>query len=122
MQPPESRDSAHLWDMRDALLAIQAYVAEAGESGFRRRGMAQDAIIRQLTVLGEAPARVSESVRLAHGTIPWKHVIGLRNIVVHQYDRVSVDEVWEIVDSECPGLATRLGAILGADPDGDAGT
>jgi uncharacterized protein with HEPN domain len=121
MQPPESRDSAHLWDMRDALLAIQAYVAEVGESGFRRRRMAQDAIIRQLTVLGEAAARVSESVRLAHGAIPWKRIVGLRNIVVHQYDRVSVDEVWEIVDGECPGLAIRLDAILGA-ADGDAGT
>ena len=119
MQRPESPDSAHLWDMRDALFAIEAYLAEAGESGFRRRGMAQDAIIRQLTVLGEAAARVSNAGRLAHGEIPWPRIVGLRNVVVHQYDRVSVDELWEILNEACPGLAQQLDDILGADPPED---
>src|SRR5688572_18288082 len=116
MQPPDSLDSAHLWDMRNALFAIQAYLAEAGEAGFRRSGMAQDAIIRQLTVLGEAAARVSISGRTKHRQIPWTRIVGLRNVVVHQYDRVSVDEVWVILDNDCPRLAQQLDAILGADP------
>ena len=121
MQPPESRDSAHLWDMRDALLAIDHYLSEVGESGFRQRGMAQDAIIRQLTVLGEAAARVSESTRTMHRQIPWKRVVGLRNVVVHQYDRVSVDEIWEVLEHDCPSLAAQLDAILRSDSADDEG-
>jgi uncharacterized protein with HEPN domain len=121
MQPPESRDSAHLWDMRDALLAIGRYLDEVGENGFRRRGMAQDAVIRQLTVLGEAAARVSEPTRTTYRQIPWKRVVGLRNVVVHQYDRVDVDEVWQILEHDCPSLSKQLDAILGSDSAGDAG-
>jgi uncharacterized protein with HEPN domain len=121
MPPPESPDSAYLWDMRDALLAIQGYLAEVGEGGFRRSGMAQDAIIRQLTVLGEAAARVSDAGRTEHNQIPWARIVGLRNVVVHQYDRVSVDEVWAILDDDCPRLAQQLDAILGADPITDNG-
>ena len=102
--------------MRNALLAIQAYVAEVGEIGFRRSGMAQDAIIRQLTVLGEAAARVSEPGRGQHREIPWTRVVGLRNVVVHQYDRVSIDELWAILDDDCPRLARYLDDVLGADP------
>jgi uncharacterized protein with HEPN domain len=119
MQRPESPDSAHMWDMRDALFAIEAYLAEVGESGFRQRGMAQDAILRQLTILGEAAARVSNAGRVAHRQIPWPRIVGLRNVVVHQYDRVSIDEVWEILDDACPGLAQQLDEILRANPIGD---
>lgn len=102
--------------MRNALFAIQTYLAEVGEAGFRRSGMAQDAIIRQLTVLGEAAARVSPEGRTKHSHVPWSRIVGLRNVVVHQYDRVSVDEVWSILDDACPRLGQQLDAILDEDP------
>jgi uncharacterized protein with HEPN domain len=103
MQPPESPDLAHLWDMRSALRTIESYVAQVGESGFRTYGMAQDAIIRQLTVPGEAAARVSMATRTTHAQVPWKRVVGLRNVVVHQYDKVSLDELWESSLATAPG-------------------
>jgi uncharacterized protein with HEPN domain len=79
---PEDRD--RLEHILEAAGRIADY-AEVGEEGFLAEPMRQDAIIRNLEIIGEAAGRLSRELRDAHPEIPWADVIGHRNILIHDY-------------------------------------
>jgi uncharacterized protein with HEPN domain len=68
----------------------------------------QDAVIRNLEILGEAAKRVSEEFRLAHKTIPWKSMAGVRDRLIHDYFGVNLDIVWQISKVELPKVLEQL--------------
>jgi len=61
-----------------------------------------------LTILGEAAKRVSEGFKQAHLEVPWRKMAGTRDRVVHDYDRVSLDKVWEVLQNDLPALVATL--------------
>ena len=71
------------------------------------------ALTRVVEVIGEAATRVSQAGQQQHGQIPWPEIIGLRNRLVHGYDAVDVDILWDIVQQDLPPLIEQLQAILG---------
>lgn len=115
---PEERDAASLWDMRKALARILRYTDGRTLADLHDDELLTDGLIRQFTVLGEAASRVSVGLRSRTPEIPWRQIIGLRNIVVHQYDRVILDELWGIVTTQVPTLIRRVEALLPPEPDG----
>ncbi|MBM3745960.1 MAG: DUF86 domain-containing protein [Acidobacteria bacterium] len=74
------------------------------------------ALVRLLEVIGEAATRVPLEVRDAHPQVPWAQIIALRHRLIHAYDRVDLDVVWEIASHDLPVLLQQLNAILGAEP------
>ena len=68
----------------------------------------QDAVIRRLSIVGEAARRVSEPSRLTYPTVPWQAVIGMRNRLVHEYDDIDPELVWETVVTSLPALISAL--------------
>ena len=76
----------------------------------------QSAVLHQLTVLGEAVRRVSGTYREAHPSIPWKEMAGLRSRIVHDYDEVDLDEVWQIIEKDLRTLVQQLDAIARQEP------
>ena len=66
------------------------------------------ALLHLITVLGEAASRVPMSSRSAYPGIPWRDMIGMRNMVIHGYDVVDLDILWETVQTDLPGLIERL--------------
>jgi len=84
-----------------------------GEESFRTDLRTQDAIIRNLQVMGEAVKKVSLETREAHPDIPWKDIAGMRDRVVHDYFGVSLDIVWDVVANHVPPLLERLRRSLG---------
>lgn len=72
------------------------------------------ALVRLLEILGEAAARVSEPTRLKNVSIPWREISGLRNRLIHGYDNVDFDILWDIVQDDLPVLIVQLREILGA--------
>src|SRR3989442_1460925 len=81
---------------------------------------AQDAVLRNFTVIGEAVKNLSQSFRDAHPDVPWREVAGMRDILIHQYFRINLDTVWSVVESKLPDLLTKVEAMLAelpADPD-----
>jgi uncharacterized protein with HEPN domain len=97
--------------MRDAVERILRYTV-AGREAFLADPMVQDAVIRNLEVMGEAVRRVSAGTRSAHPEIPWKQIAGTRDRVIHGYFTVDLEIVWEIVETELPSLRPRLAALL----------
>lgn len=99
--------------MLEAAARIADYAAD-GEEAFLAEPMRQDAIIRNLEIMGEAASRLSRELREAHPEIPWAEVIGHRNVLIHDYRRLVHGLVWRVVEEELPRLAERMRAIVEA--------
>jgi uncharacterized protein with HEPN domain len=115
--PPEERDPASLWDMRQALARILRYTGGKTLAELSGDELLTDGVIRQFTILGEAASRISAALRSRTPEIPWQQIVGLRNVVVHQYDRVILEELWGIVTDQVPSLLQRIDALLPPPPN-----
>ena len=66
------------------------------------------ALVRLLEIVGEAAARVSQETRSRHPKIPWQQIVGLRNRLIHGYDEVDLDILWNIVSADLQPLIDAL--------------
>jgi len=108
-----SRDLGYLEDMRlHALDALTIAGRMTRESFLSDRSM-QHAVIRCLTVIGEAANRVSIETCDALPDVAWGEAVGLRNVLVHDYQRIDLSRVWTIVETDLPPLVNALNAYLG---------
>ena len=105
-------DRLYLGHIREAAERVVLYGRE-GEERFREDLRTQDAIIRNLQVMGEAVKKISPETQEAHPTIPWKDIAGMRDRVVHDYFGVSLDIVWDVVANHVPALLDQLRRSLG---------
>jgi len=79
---------------------------------FERSRLVQDAVIREITIIGEAARRISSSLKEANPEIPWSSIIGMRNILIHEYFEIDVPEVWKTVQADLPVLKMQLSQIV----------
>lgn len=107
----ERDERLYLTDIKDAIDRVLSYTA-GGRETFLADLMMQDAVIRNIEIMGEAAKGVSQITRGTHPEIPWKKIAGIRDRVIHGYFRVDLDIVWEVVDKELPRLREQVGAIL----------
>jgi uncharacterized protein with HEPN domain len=105
MQP---RDPSSLADILEAASLACSFVAGVDRKAFDDSLLIQSAVIRQIEIVGEATKRPSEEFRAAHPHIPWRNMAGMRDILVHAYDHVDPDEVWNVVNDSLPELVGRL--------------
>jgi len=103
----------YLRHVLNAIERIEQYVEGVDEQAFRDRNLIQDAVIRQLEIIGEAVKRLPPVVRETHSEIPWQDIAGTRDKLIHHYFGVSLDEVWLTVQKDLPMLKTGIIAILG---------
>lgn len=106
------RDFAWLLDMLQAAEKVMEYARDLTQDKFMASSLHQDAIIRQLMIVGEASKRVSPEFRNEHPEIPWKKIGGFRDVLVHEYFHVNLSKVWEIVQQDLPTLARILKPIV----------
>ncbi len=85
---------------------------KGGRAEFFESPLVQDAVIRNLEVIGEAAKRVPEEFRRDHPTIPWRGLSGLRDVLIHQYEGVNLEEVWLIVEKQLPELKQTIPDFL----------
>ena len=74
--------------------------------------MLELSLIRLVEVVGEAAARVSPEGRAKYLSIPWPQVVGMRNRLIHGYDQVDLDILWDTIEDDLPSLITELEKIL----------
>ena len=107
----ERDERLYLADIRDAIDRILEYTSR-GREAFFADPMIQDAVVRNIEILGEAVKGVTEATRSAHPEIPWRKITGTRDRLIHGYFRVDLDVVWEIVEKELPALKENIAALL----------
>jgi uncharacterized protein with HEPN domain len=93
----------YLEDILSAIQKIERYVKK-GQAAFLADGMMQDAVIRQISIIGEAAAKLPLSTRKKYADVPWKKVIGMRNVVIHDYSETDIPTVWKVVERDLPKL------------------
>jgi len=105
-----SRDQQAILDIIDSIELIQNYTRSNNWS--QARTIEYDAVIRRLTIIGEATKRLSMEFRTNHPEIPWKAMAGLRDFVVHEYDVINLEIIQDVVNFELPQLLPLLKSLL----------
>lgn len=103
-----SDDDAAILDMLRAARSAVGFVQEIDEAKFKADRMRQLAIERLLEIVGEAAKRVSEECKSAHPSVPWRRAAGLRDFITHEYHRIDLTIVWDIVSRDLPSLISEL--------------
>lgn len=93
----------YVTDILQSMNKIERYVHGLTFETFRESEMVVDAVMRNLEVIGEAARNVPSEVRQSHPDIPWRRMIGLRNIMIHEYFGVDLSIIREIVRTNLPG-------------------
>lgn len=107
---PSEKDKIFLEHILESLQRIQDYVEGVTKDEFFEDFKLQDAVMRRLEVIGEAARQLSADLKGRHRNIPWAQVIGMRNILIHEYFGVDLALVWATVQKD---LAVLRDAILG---------
>ncbi|MGH8676170.1 MAG: HepT-like ribonuclease domain-containing protein [Burkholderiales bacterium] len=106
------RDEDLVTHILDAITAIQAYVAD-GEKFFVADRKTQDAVIRNLEVIGEAVSKLSAGLKSGNPDVPWARISGMRNRLIHGYLTVDLGIVWQTVERVLPDFKSRIEKIAG---------
>jgi len=105
------RDQRKLQDILDAIEAIETYSVPSYDE-LLADVKTQDAILYNLIVIGEAANQISNEFQEQNSAIPWSSMIGTRNIIVHGYDQVKLQIVWEILQRDLESLKSEITKIL----------
>jgi len=99
-------------DILDAINKILVHAADLDLGAFIGDGWTVDAVLRNLTVIGEAARHVPDEVVAAHPDLPWSEMRDMRNIVVHEYFGVDPAIIWRTIREDLPPLVPQLEALL----------
>ena len=94
----------YIEDIDTAIDKIDRYMVTQSLDSFLENTEKQDAVIRNLEVIGEAAGKVPEEIKARCQYIEWRKITGLRNVLIHEYFGVSIPMVWDIVQSKLPEL------------------
>lgn len=106
-----SRDALYLQHVLDAVGKVERYIA-VGHAEFMAASHWQDAVIRQLEIIGEAVKRISPDTLGRRPDIPWRRVSGLRDFLIHEYMGVDLEAIWQVTQSNVPELRQAVEELL----------
>jgi uncharacterized protein with HEPN domain len=107
-----SQDEGTLLDLAAAATRILSFVAGLTKEDFLEDPKTQSAVLHQLLVLGEATKRLSVEFRTEHSEIPWPLMAGMRDVLIHAYDTVDLNEVWKTATKDVPDLLSNIQPLL----------
>jgi uncharacterized protein with HEPN domain len=105
------RDDERLQDILDAIVAIERYLQQ-GQSTFEAQELIQVWVAYHLQMIGEAASALSPKLKARYANVPWPQIIGLRNLLVHEYFRVDARVLWDIASNDLQPLKANIQAIL----------
>jgi uncharacterized protein with HEPN domain len=101
----------YLEDILHAIARIGEYTAE-GNASFVASPLIQDGVIRQLSIIGEAAAKLPAGTKATHPAVPWREIVGMRNVIIHDYAETDLETVWLVVERDLAPLKTAVEAML----------
>ncbi len=111
------RDNESLIDIERAARRVLRYTDNISRVELEVNDEKLSAILYQIAVIGEATKRLSQDLRQQHPEIPWREIAGMRDLLIHKYDQVDFDVIWDVVESKLPQLLTLLEPLLPSPED-----
>lgn len=107
MRDPKER----LRDILEAIARIERY-ASRGRAAFDKEELIQVWVIHHLQVIGEAAAQLDRDFHAAHPEVPWAQIVAMRNVLVHEYFGVDLNELWNIVERDLRAIKRPVERLL----------
>lgn len=104
-------DAARLRDILAAIENIEKYQTR-GRDAFLLDELVQTWMVHHIEIIGESAGRLTEPFRAAYPEVPWRSIVAMRNVLVHEYFGIDQEQVWAVVERDLPALKERLGGIL----------
>lgn len=106
------RDQESLIDIANAIKRILRYADGIDQLQLEINDEKLSAILYQITIIGEATKRISQDFRNQYSAIPWREIAGMRNVIVHKYDQIDLDIIWDVIENKLPELAYLFDSLL----------
>jgi len=116
---PEARDAAYLWDMMDAARKVVDFTQGITFAEYLENQMLQYAVERAIEIIGEAANRISPTFHQAHPEVPWRKIVGQRNVLAHEYGDVDPSFMWDLAQQHIPALARQLEELVPPRPSAE---
>jgi uncharacterized protein with HEPN domain len=98
--------------MLAAIERVRRYIGRKARATFLRNALLQDAVIRNIEIVGEAAGRVSIDTTTRTPEIPWREIVGMRHRLIHGYLEVNLEIVWQVAQRDLPGLERKLRVLI----------
>jgi len=99
---------AYINDILEAINRIESYTTNLSFDGFSKSRLYQDAIVRNLEIIGEAVKRLPKELIEKYPDIEWKKIAGLRDILIHAYFGIDTEIVWDVVQNKIPEIKHQI--------------
>lgn len=110
-------DKLYIYDIADCCKKIEQYISGINETEFHNNQMLQDALVRNIEIIGEAAKNLSEELRENNPQIAWRDIMRMRDKIVHHYFRLNLDTVWQTVTQDIPKLKPAIDIIFKTIPE-----
>ena len=110
--PPTRKWRMRIADIVEAITRAQRHVEGMSFEDFASDDKTVDAVVKNITVIGEAARQIPPDIAERHPEIPWDDMRGMRNVIVHEYFRVSLPIVWQTVRQNLPAVVAALKEVL----------
>lgn len=104
----------YLEDILESISRIEQYLGKIDNNKkvFEEDVEKQDSVIRRIEIIGEATKRLEEDFRDQYSKIPWRKMAGMRDVLIHEYDLIDLDLVWEVAIKDLPILKESVQNVL----------
>jgi uncharacterized protein with HEPN domain len=109
---PQHKDKISLLHMMDHSKEALSMISGKSRSSLRENRMLELALVRLVEIIGEAAGRIGLETKAKYPAIPWPQIIGMRNRLIHGYDTVDLDLLWNTIEDDLPPLIVELEKIL----------
>lgn len=92
----------YLEDIISSIKKIEKYINDISFEEFSDNEMIVDAVVRNLEIIGEAARNLADDFKETNNHIPWRNMIGLRNIMIHEYFGIDLNIIWKVVTDDIP--------------------
>ena len=103
--------SVYLKLIIDSISKIEKFTSGINKEDFLLDQKTQSAVLMQLTLIGELSNKISEDIK-SKIDLPWKDMIGFRNMAVHEYFKLELDRIWKAVQEDIPHLVKEISTYL----------
>jgi len=95
----------------ESINLIEEYMQDKTKTEFLETKQLQDAVIRRIEIIGEAVKNIPDDIKEKYKDIPWRNIMGMRDILIHQYFGVDLELTWEVINNNIPELKKKISSV-----------